>query len=120
MNKKILISWLLESIVTWILFLLMFYWFVEHNNFLTVIFIILIIIKFFIFSILRKKNIIFNIFRKDNIREVMILPYVGMSLCTLFAAYARYKMIEKNVFFVIFTISFICYMLWEYNNFIKS
>ncbi|AVP55910.1 hypothetical protein K144313037_p10580 (plasmid) [Clostridium tetani] len=119
-NKKIIMQWLGESILKWVIYLLMFYSFVEHDNFLTIIFLILIFIITLIFNILRKRCIIFNIFKKDNAREAMILPYIGMVLCTLFAAYARYKMIEKNVFYVIFVIFSLCYMFWQYKNFIES
>ncbi|KHO31638.1 hypothetical protein OR62_14145 (plasmid) [Clostridium tetani] len=119
-NKKIIMQWLGESILKWVIYLLMFYSFVEHDNFLTIIFLILIFIITLIFNILRKRCIIFNIFKKDNIGEVMILPCIGMGLCTLFAAYARYKMIEKNVFYVIFVILSLCYIFWQYKNFIES
>ncbi len=98
----------------------MFYSFVEHDNFLTIILLILISTITLIFSILGKKRIIFNIFREVNDLDVKIIQFLGAILCTLFATYARYKMIEKNVFYVIFLIFSLCYMFWQYKKFIKS
>ncbi|MBP1866261.1 hypothetical protein [Clostridium tetanomorphum] len=119
MSKNIKL-WLAETLISLILYLLMFNSFIENNNFLTIIYIILISVTIFIFYILRKKYVVVNESTKLGKSDIKIIPALGMIFCVVVASYARYKIIEKNFFYIVFCIISVVYIILMYKNIAKS
>lgn len=52
--------------------------------------------------------------------DIKIIPALGMIFCVVVASYARYKIIEKNFFYIVFCIISVVYIILMYKNIAKS
>lgn len=111
------IQWLGQILTFCFLLLMVFYSFMKHDNFLTIIFMILFIVTRRIFNILVKKGILFNIFQNNDDSNDKFVQIAGAIILYLFAFYARDTGTAKSIFYFTFIIFSIFYIVGQYKKY---
>ena len=115
-KMKNIIQWLIQILTQWLLWLIVFYWFMEHNNFLTIIFMVLCVITTLIFNTLVKKGILLNIFEKNKDSNDRIIEIVGSLVLFIFAFYVRDTGTGRSIFYFTFFIFSLFYIVGQYKK----
>lgn len=115
-NNKIKTQWIGENLTIWLLALITYYWFLEHNNFITIIFLILSGIVLVVFYVLRKKGILANTYIQDNDSNDKLTQAFSVIVLQIFGLYARDTGTGKGIFYFTFLAISITDMIGRYKK----
>lgn len=115
-NNKIKTQWIGENLTIWLLALITCYWFLEHNNFITIICLILSGIVLVVFYVLGKKGILADIYTKNNDSNDKFIQVLSVIVLPIFLIYARDTGTGKGIAYFTFFAFSITNMIMQYKN----
>ncbi|WP_097027094.1 hypothetical protein [Clostridium peptidivorans] len=115
-NKKVRKQLIGENLTIWLLALLTYYGLMEHNNFITIIFLILFVAVSVVFNVLGKKGILANIYIRHNDSNDKFIQVCSVIVLQIFALYARDTGTGKGIFYFTFFALSITDMIRQYKK----
>lgn len=115
-NKRYRIQWIGENLIIWLLALITCYWFLEHNNFITIICLILSGIVLVVFYVVGKKGILANIYTKNNDSNDKFVQVLSVIVLPIFIIYARDAGTGKGIAYFAFFAFSITDMIMQYKK----